>query len=364
MKKLLSTGTCLAFLGIFLLIVVGSSSVWAGTINWRMASVWPPSIPLIEADKKFVQIVNELSSGRLKIKLFSAGEVVPPFQVLDAVSDGVVQGGFDWPGYWAGKNTAFSLLGSFPMLLTAVDYQLWIFHGGGAALYNEVYGKFGVVYFPHACMFAESGVRANRPISKLADYKGFKIRMSGRPQGEILKRLGASQVMLSGGEVYQALEKGTIDGGEFSMPSLDWPMGFAEVTKYWCAPGWHQPGSPIGLMINKKAWEELSDDLKALVRYAAMATYTWATSFFEYGNIEATKNFLEKGVKISKLSEKDLLKIQEISMEILEKLSKENPLFAKVARSQINFLKNIDQWREISAPFSYGRNMANLPDIK
>lgn len=364
MKKILTSKSCFKIVAFLIVVVFYSAPAKAETINWRMSTVWPPSIPFIEADRKFVQIVNQISAGRLKIKLFTAGEIVPPYQLFDAVSDGVVQGGFDWSGYWAGKNTAFALLGAFPMLLTAVDYQLWIYEGGGAQLFNEVYGKFGMVYFPHGCVFAESGIRGNKPITKLADYKGLKLRMSGRPQGEILKRLGASQVMLSGGEVYQALEKGTIDGAEFSVPSLDWPMGFAEVTKYWCSPGWHQPGSPIGIMINKKAWEKLPEDLKAVIEYAAMATYTWSTALLEYRNAEATKKLLEKGIKITRLSEKDLSRIQEISMEVLEKLSKENPLFAKVARSQINFLKSIDQWREISAPFSYGRNIENLPDIK
>ena len=366
MKKCLLLGTVLGIIGLVLIILTIPAPAPAAekTIHWRMATCWPPSIPLIEADRKFVEIVNSISSGRLKIKLFTAGEIVPAFELLDAVANGVVQGGFDWPGYWAGKNSAFGILGAFPMLLTGVDYQLWIHEGGGAEIFNEVYGKLGLVYFSHSCMFSESGVRANKPIYKLEDYKGLKIRMSGRPQGEILKQLGASQVMLSGGEVYQALEKGTIDGGEFSMPSLDWPMGFGEVTKFWCSPGWHQPGSPLGIMINEKAWAKLPDDLKLLVEYAAMATYTWGTSYFEYGNIDATRKFLEKGTTITRLNDKDLLKLQEIAMQVLVKESKKNPLFAKVARSQVKFLKDIAKWRTIGAPFGYGRNIPNLPEIE
>ena len=364
MKKIWMNRSCVT-IAVFLIVLVSYSvPVKAEVINWRMSTVWSPGIPFIEADRKFVEIVNKIGTGRFQIKLFTSGEIVPAYQLFDTVTQGVVEIGSDWAGYWAGKNSAFSMLGSFPMLLMGVDYQNWIYQAGGLDLYNEVYGKFGLVYFPHACVFSESGIRGHKPIKTLADYKGLKLRMSGKPQGEILKRLGASQVMLAGGEVYQALEKGTVDGAEFSGPALDWPMGFAEVTEYWCTPGWHQPGSPIGIMINKKAWEKLPEDVKAVIEYAAMATYTWATSRLEYNNAQCTTKFLEKGIKVTRLSDKDLAKLEDMSMDVLKELCKENPLMAKIARSQINFLKTMSQWREISTPFSYGRNIPDLPDIE
>ncbi|MEE4352534.1 MAG: TRAP transporter substrate-binding protein DctP [Desulfatiglans sp.] len=363
MRRSFIKETALGIATSLFLIVAISGGVRAETIHWKMASCWPPSIPLIESDKKFVKFVNEASGERLKIKLFTAGQICPPFELLDNVSSGVVQVGGDWAGYWAGKDTAFSLIGSFPMLMGAVDYQLWLYEGGGIELCNEVYNKFGVRWLPHSVLFSESGIRSNKPIESLNDYKGMKIRLSGRPQGEVLKRIGGTQVMLSGGEIYQALEKGTIDGGEFSGPSLDWPMGFAEVTKYWCSPGWHQPGSVLSIVINQKAWEKLPDDLKKLVECAAMATFNTGTAWLEYGNINATKKFIEKGVKLSRLNDEDLAKIQEISFEVLVNESKKNPLFAKIAKSQIKFLNDMAHWREISAPFSHGRNVRKLPNI-
>ncbi len=356
-------------LGIIIALLVFMLNLYASpakaeTVNLKFSTVWPRSLLLVDSDKKFIEIVDKLSSGKIKIKLYYAGEIVPSNQLLSAVSNGVIDGGFDWPGYWVGNNSAFSLLGSYPMLLTAADYQMWIYQGGGLEIYNKIYGKFGVVYFPTACNFSESGVRSNKPIKSLQDYKGLKIRMAGKPQGEILKKLGASQVMISASELYQALEKGVIDGAEFAMPSIDYTVGIHEVTKYWCAPGWHQPGSPLGLMINKNTWNKLSDLNKNIIQYAAMACYTWSTAYFEYKNIDATKKILAKGVEVTKLSDADLQKIQALANKIIVEESKKNPLFKEVAKSQIDFLKSINQWKKISTPFSYGRVIDSLPNLK
>jgi len=364
MKKKLFVNVLMAVCAVVFINSMIYRIAFAEAIRWKMASVWPGSFILVNADKKFIEIVNKLSNGRLTIDFAAGGEVVPAFELLDAVSSGVIQGGFDWPGYWAGKNSAFSLLGSFPMLLTAGDYQMWIYQGGGLDAYNEVYGKFNLVYFPHSCQFSESGVRANKPINTLEDYKGLKIRMGGKPQGAILKELGASQVMLSGGEVYQALEKGIVDGAEFAMPSIDKAVGLDEVTKFWCSPGWHQPASPLGIMINKDAWNKLPNDLQELIKYAAMACYNWSTAYFEYGNIGATKEMLDKGIKITRLSDEDLDKIQKIANMVLVEESKKNALFKKVAQSQVKFLRDISQWRSISSPFSYGRNITDFPNLE
>ncbi len=347
-----------------LVVVFMASTLWARTYVWRMGTTWTPSIALIDADRHFVKLVNELSGGKLKIRLYSAGELVPAFELFDAVARGTLQAGGDWPNYWAGKNTAFDLLGSYPMGLTPIDYAVWIYQGGGLELYNKVYGKYGMVYFPHAVTPMESGVRGHKPIRTLADFKGLKIRMSGRTQGKILRDLGAAQVMLAGSEIYQALEKGTIDAAEFCSPSIDWGMGFAEVTEYWVTPGWHQPASVLGVMINKKAWDQLPEDLKTVVKTAAMANFIWSFTHFEYGNIDAVKKFLAKGTKITRLDDKALDRIQELANKYMVEEAKRNPLFAEIAYSQVKFLKDIAQWRAISTPFTYGRNPKSMPKLE
>jgi TRAP-type mannitol/chloroaromatic compound transport system substrate-binding protein len=355
----------LSFLFIAVLLSVGLTAgpAFSKTTRWRMGTTWTPSIALIEADKHFCQTVDELSGGEFKIKLHSAGELVPAFELFDAVAKGTLEAGGEWPNYWTGKNSAFDLLGSYPMGLTPVDYMVWIYQGGGLELYQEVYGKFGIYYLPHAVTPMESGVRGHKPIKSLADYNGLKIRMSGQTQGKMLKELGAAQTMLSGGEIYQALDKGVIDAAEFSSPVIDWGMGFGEVTKYWATPGWHQPASLLGVMINKKVWDELPDQQKTMLKHAAMSNMLWSFTWMEYTSIDATKKFLEKGTEITRLSDEDLAKIQTMVEKYLVESSKENPLFAKVAYSQMKFLQDIAQWRSIATPFTYGRNPAAFPDM-
>jgi len=162
----------------------------AKPIEWKMISTWTPAINLIEADKYFVKVVNELSGGRFKITLHPAPELVPPNNVFDAISKGNFPIGGEWPNYWAGKNTVFDLLGSYPMGLCQYDYINWYYHHGGRAIYNEMYGKFNMVYFMHCVTPMESGIRTNTPIKSLADYKGKKLRMSGKAQGYMLKKTG------------------------------------------------------------------------------------------------------------------------------------------------------------------------------
>ena len=351
------------FFAVVLSVGLTAGPAFSKTTRWRMGTTWTPSIALIEADKHFCQTVDELSGGEFKIKLHSAGELVPAFELFDAVAKGTLEAGGEWPNYWTGKNSAFDLLGSYPMGLTPVDYMVWIYQGGGLELYQEVYGKFGIYYLPHAVTPMESGVRGHKPIKSLADYNGLKIRMSGQTQGKMLKELGAAQTMLSGGEIYQALDKGVIDAAEFSSPVIDWGMGFGEVTKYWATPGWHQPASLLGVMINKKVWDELPDQQKTMLKHAAMSNMLWSFTWMEYTSIDATKKFLDKGTEITRLSDEDLTKIQTMVDKYLIESSKENPLFAKVAHSQMKFLQDIAQWRSISTPFTYGRNPAAFPDM-
>ena len=357
------TGLLICTIAICTVLAFGATSFAADKIRWKYTTTWTPSIQLIEADKHFVELVNKLAGDKIDIKFFEGGSLVPPFETFGAVASGTVQAGGDWPNYWSGKNTAFDLLGSYPYGLTPIDYMVWIFQGGGLELYQEVYGKFGLMYLPHGVTPMESGVRGNKPINTIDDYKGLKIRMSGRTQGLILKDIGASQVNMAGGEIYQALQKGVLDAAEFNTPNVDWGMGFGEVTKYWASPGWHQPASLLGVMINKKAWDDLGPELQEVFKIAAMANFTWSFSFYAYGCIDGTKKFLDNGTTITRLKDEDLAKLQEFANKHTLESAKENPLFAKVAYSQMKFLKDFKDWRSIANPFSFGRN-PELPDLE
>lgn len=361
MRKKFGVTLTLALMFVCLTTVMPSGAA-DKPIKWKMTSLWTPVIQLIEGDRHFVKLVNTLAEGQLKIKFFDGGTLVPPYQIFEAVAKGTIDAGSDSAFIWAGKDTAFGLLGAYPFGLTAVDYMVWIYQGGGFELYQEVFGKFGMVYLPYGVTGMESGIRGHKPINTIADLKGLKVRMSGKPQGHILKKVGASQTVMSGGEIYQALEKGVIDAGEYCTPSIDWGMGFQEVTEYWATPGWHQPATLLGVMINKKSWDKLPDRLKELVKTAAMANMMWSFTFFESQAAVGTDKFLKKGTKITRLSDKDLAELQKLANEYTIEECKKNPLFAKVAYSQLKYMKDIAKWREISHPFSHGRN-PDLPDL-
>ncbi|MBE0592558.1 MAG: ABC transporter substrate-binding protein, partial [Gemmatimonadales bacterium] len=208
-------------------LLAGGASVSAQEkeVTITMTSTWPPGINLIESDKHFVDLVNKLGKGIIQIKFHPGESLVPSTQVFDAVRSGSIDASADWPGYWGGTDTAFALLGAFPMFFTAADYILWIQGWDGKKVFDEVYGKYGMTYLPYSVISMESGPRGRTPITSLADLQGKRIRMSGRPQGAVLKANGASQIMVPGAEVYQAVERGVVDAAEFSSPSTDLGMG-------------------------------------------------------------------------------------------------------------------------------------------
>lgn len=348
-------------------LLLSTSSVIAAekVIKWKMTSTWPPSINFMEIDQAFVKKVNHLCKGKLSIKFFPGGSLMPSYEVFDAVGKGTIQASGDWPNYWAGKNSVFDTLGSYPMGLTPIDYLVWYYHGGGKAIYDEAYGKYNIVYLVYGVTTMESGLRSNKPIKSLADIKGMKIRMSGQHQGKLLKDLGAAQVAMAGQEIYQALQKGVVDAAEFSSPSCDWGMGFQEVTKYWAAPGWHQPASVLGVMINKQEWDKLDADTQENLRIAAMANAMEETTRQFYLAIEYTQKFIDKGIQISRYSDEDLRTIEKLIKPHTEASAKANPLFKKSMKSQVEYRKAFSTWRSMESPFSFGFNPdpANYPNL-
>lgn len=333
-------------------------------IKWKMVSCWTPNYLLIEQDKYWLELVKELVGDQLKIEFYPAGSLMKPFQVFDAVKAGTVQAGGDYPGYWAGRDTAFNLLASYPMGLNIFDLTNWIYMGGGMEEYQRVYGQFGLVYFPHGPITQESGPRSTKPIEGLADYKGLKIRMSGKVQGKVLKDLGASQVKIHSSEVYQAMQKGVLDAAESCTPLFDWNLGYGEITTFSSHPGWHQPGSICGIMINKKAWDALPAHIQSALRIAAQATYVHTLAFSDYTSGEGTRKFESKGVKETHLSEDDLKKLSEMSIKYLYEESAANPSFARVAYSQYKYMYDYLKWRKLSAPLGHGWPDQPLPDLE
>ena len=327
-------------------------------IKWRMGSTWTPAINLHWGDKAMIKYLGEITDGRFEIKWFPSGSLMKAFEYFDACSKGVVEAVGDWPNYWVGKDPAFDFLGSMPYGFTNMDYMVWYYQFGGEALYNEAYGKFGMKYFNLGVTTSESGFRTTAktgPIKTLADYKGKKLRTPARATIEILKALGGAPVKMPGGEIYLAVERGTLDGAEFSAPGIDWSMGFAEITKYWSVPCWFQPASQVGVMVNMKAWNKLSKTDQALFKVACKAAAMEALTFYEADSGRAIEKFIAKGTEIVKLDDASLTKLDEMAGEYIVKVAKERGgLFCKILKSQMDYLDEYKDWRDMTGKFGYG----------
>ncbi len=191
----------------------------------------------------------------------------------------------------------------------------------------------------------------------------MRLRLSGLEQGRLLEKLGGSQVSMAGGEIYQSLERGVIDGAEFSTPNVDFSGGFQQVTKFWATPGWHQSASVFGVMINKASWDALSAETQATLKVAADANLIWSLAFTEKRATEAYQQFKDAGIEITRYDDAALAKIQEMANTVIEETACENPDSAKVYLSQVEYLNDYAKWRDASAPFNLGRT-PNGPDVE
>ncbi|WP_404343503.1 TRAP transporter substrate-binding protein DctP [Vreelandella venusta] len=332
--------------------------------QWTMTTTWPENLDLIKIDQHWAELVNQLAGDEVQINFRAGGTLMPGTEVFDATETGAIQAAGDWPGYWAGLNPAFSPLATTTSLFNAVDYINWIQQWGGRELYEEIYGQYNMMYLPYAALNNESGFMGRTPIESIADLEGKRLRLSGRDQGRVLEELGGSQVTLAGGEVYQAIERGVIDAGEFSTPGVDFNAGFAEVAEYWATPGWHQSASVFGVMINLDAWNALSEETQQKLRIAADATMAWSLAWSERESTDATQKFIDAGVTINQFSDEDLARIQEITNEVIVRGACENPDHAKVYHSMVTYLEDYAQWRDVSAPFNMSRTMESLPSLE
>ncbi|HKJ65710.1 MAG TPA: TRAP transporter substrate-binding protein DctP [Desulfopila sp.] len=313
-------------------------------IRWKMVMPWSKGLLFYDIAVHFADSVRLASAGRLDIKPFSAGELVPAMQSFDAVSKGSAQVGHDWPGYWKGKNEAFVAFASVPFGLDGEGYNIWLYEKGGLEQMQDVYGQFGLYALPGGQLGQEMGLFSNKRATKMEDFKGMRVRTPGWFM-DILNNLGASVSPLPGGEVYLALERGVIDAAEFSSPAINYPMGFDEITKYVIQPGVHQPGIQCGLFFNQKAWDELPQDLKEIVKLAAKETQLWSYNWINALNAEAINRFQEK-VEIVKMDKETLIEFRKVAKTYLESVKAKYPDVKRALDSQEAFIQEYAVWRD------------------
>ena len=314
-------------------------------IRWKMVMPWSKGLLFYDIAVHFTDSVRLASAGRLDIKAFSAGELVPAMQSFDAVSKGSAQVGHDWPGYWKGKNEAFVAFASVPFGLDAEGYNIWLQEKGGLKQMQDLYGKFGLYALPGGQVGQEMGLFSNKRATKMDDFKGMRVRTPGWFM-DIMTNIGASVSPLPGGEVYLALERGVIDAAEFSSPAINYPMGFDEITKYVIQPGVHQPGVQCALFFNQKAWDGLPEDLKWIVKIAAAETQAWSYNWISALNSEAINKFAEK-VEFVKMDKETLIAFRKTTKEYLDSVKAKHPDVKKALDSQEAFIKEYAVWRDV-----------------
>ncbi len=314
------------------------------TIKWKMVMPWSKGLLFYDIAAHFADSVRLASAGRLDIKPFSAGELVPAMQSFDAVAKGSAQVGHDWPGYWKGKNEAFVAFASVPFGLDAEGYNIWLYEKGGLEMMQEIYGQFGLFVLPGGQTGQEMGLFSNKRATKMEDFKGMRVRTPGWYM-DIMNSLGASVSPLPGGEVYLALERGVIDAAEFSSPAINYPMGFDEITKYVIQPGAHQPGIQCGLFFNQEAWDSLPEDLKWIVKIAAAETQAWSYNWVNALNAEAINRFTEN-VEIVMMDKETLIEFRKVAKTYLDSVKEKFPDVKKVLDSQEAFIDEYAVWRK------------------
>jgi TRAP-type mannitol/chloroaromatic compound transport system substrate-binding protein len=325
-------------------------------IVWKIQSTWPAADFHQVNPTGVKEKIEAMSGGRLKLDLMPAGAVVPAFELLEAVHKGILDAGHSWPGYWSGKHpaaTLFSSVAGGPFGMSAEDFLGWVFEGGGLELYNELLQKelkLDVVAFPTFGEAPEPQGWFEKPIKNLGDFKGLKFRAAGM-SAEVFRAMGMSVVTIPGGEIAPALERGVIDAAEYSDPSSDMAMGFQDIHKYYHMPGIHQPTGFMELLINKKKWDELPDDLKAIVKYACMAEALHFTiKMLDRNSQDLAKLVNEYGVTVVQTPRDILKEVLTGWDKVAEEFSKKNAYFAKVLESQKKWAKQVVPYRSVAHP--------------
>jgi TRAP-type mannitol/chloroaromatic compound transport system substrate-binding protein len=314
-------------------------------VRWKMQSAWGSQLAhLGTSGVRFSENLDRLSAGTLELKFYEPGALVPALECFDAASQGSVESCWTTPGYHAGKIPAVSFFTAVPFGPGYGEFLAWKVYGGGNELRNEIYGEYGLYAIDGFAIGPETSGWFRNEVSSVDELKGLKMRFFGLG-AKVMTKLGVSTQLLAGADIYPALERGVIDATEFSMPNMDIDLGFHQIAKFNYYPGWHQQVSVSELLMNKDAWDGLSDQHKALIEIAAGESIHHTYVETEAMNPSAMNKMLEDyGVTNKRWSDEDLAKFEQAWSEVLEEESANDPVFKKVADSYLAWRKVYKTW--------------------
>lgn len=314
------------------------------TVRWRLASSFPKSLDTIfGAADVFAKKVSEMSGGKFTISTHAGGELMPALGVVDGVQNGTVECVHTAPYYFFGKDETFAIGCAIPFGLNSRQMTAWMYQGNGGKLMREFYAKYNIVNFPMGNTGAQMGGWYRKQIKSVADIKGLKFRVGGFA-GKVIERMGGVPQNIPGGEIYQALEKGTIDAAEWVGPYDDQKLGFNKVAPFYHYPGWWEGGPQLDLYVNQKAYDALPAEYKAIVESAAAFAHTDMQAKYDAKNPAALKQLVGNKVKVVSFPNDVLELAFKTSMALYSEISAKNPNWKKVYDDYSAFRRDQNLW--------------------
>ncbi len=309
----------------------------APEVKWRLASSFPKSLDTIYgAAEQMSKRVAAATGGKFQIQVFAAGEIVPGLQVLDAVQNGTVQAGHTAPYYYWGKDAAFALDTAVPFGLNARQMNAWMIFGGGNELFAEFYKNYNIVRFQCGNTGAQMGGWFRKEIKTVADLKGLKMRIGGFA-GKVMEKMGVVPQQLAGGDIYPALEKGTVDAAEWVGPSDDEKLGYNKVAKFYYYPGWWEGGPQLVTMVNKAEYDKLPKEYQNILEACCWEGNTWMVAKYDAQNPAALKRLIGGGTQLRAFSKDILTASYKAALEVYKEAGEKSPAFKKIYESMVAF---------------------------
>ena len=328
-----------------------AASVSAGeTFEWNLVTSWPPGLPGLGVGvENLAERINAASNGRLNIKVYAGGELVPALEVLDAVSRGTVQMGHDSAYYHRGKLPAAQFYTTVPFGQTAHEINAWMYYGGGLELWREMYADvFNVRPFPAGNTGVQMAGWFNKEINSVDDLRGLKMRIPG-VGGEVMQRAGASQITVPASEIFTSLQTGAIDAAEWVGPYNDIALGLHKVARYYYYPGWHEMGPMLQCTVNLDAWNSLPPDLQAIVENVCQAINDDMMAEYTWGNAVALEQIkADPNVELRQLPDDVLRLLKSLSEEVIEEMAAEGEWAARIKASFDEFQRIVIPHHEIT----------------
>ena len=312
------------------------------TVEWKLVTTWPKNLPALgTAPERLAELLAAMSAGRFQIHVYAAGELVPAFEVFDAVSRGHAQMGHGAAYYWRGKVPMAAFFTTVPFGMTAQEMNGWLAYGGGMELWRELYAPFNLVPFRAGNSGVQMAGWFNQQINSLADVQGLKMRIPGLG-GEVFGRAGGAPVTLPGSEIYTALQTGVVDAAEWVSAYNDLAFGLQDIASYYYYPGWHEPGATLEAIVNAEAWAALPAEFQAMLETACRAINQDVLDEFTARNAAALKTLVEEhGVEVRRLPDDVLDRLRELSAQVLSEQAQGDELGQRILASYHGFLDDV-----------------------